>query len=207
MTLQEIISVPTAPTLDAPGDEIWDDDNRLCYSADGTVLLDAENFPSEVTVQEGCRIICDGVFAFQDYMAEDRKIGEEIPLDERNSFLEKIHLPSTLTHIGKAAFNECGFLESIRLPKNLLSIGEDAFCDCWNLEKVTIPAATRHIGARAFQGCINLYQVRMGRSVESIGEDAFDDCESLEAILVPSGTLDHFLSLLPKSLHEIIEEL
>ncbi len=206
MTLEEIIGVPTAPTLDAPGDEIWDDDNRLSYSADGAVLLDAENFPPEVTVREGCRIICDGVFAFQDYMAEDRKIGEEIPLDERNSFLEKIHLPSTLTHIGKAAFNECGFLESIRLPKGLLSIGDDAFCDCWNLEKVTIPAATRHIGARAFQGCINLFQVKLGRSVECIGEDAFDDCESLEVILVPSGTRERFLSLLPKNLHEIIEE-
>ncbi len=37
--------------------------------------------------------------------------------------------------------------------------------------------------------------------------DAFDDCESLETILVPAGTLDRFLTLLPKSLHEFIEEL
>ena len=66
--------------------------------------------------------------------------------------------------------------------------------------------ATRHIGARAFQGCINLFQVKLGRSVECIGEDAFDDCESLEAILVPAGTRERFLSLLPKNLHEIIEE-
>ena len=207
MTLDEIISVPTSPVLDTTGDEIWDDDNRLCYTADGSVLLDAENFPSEVTVREGCRIICDGVFAFQDYMAQDRRIGEEIPLDERNSFLEKIRLPASVTHIGKAAFCECGYLESIRLPKSLLFIGEDAFCDCWNLEKVTCPASLRVIGPRAFQGCINLYQIRLNKGLEAIGEDAFDDCESLEAILVPAGTLDRFLTLLPKSLHEFIEEL
>ena len=186
MTLEEILRVPTAASPEERADDVWDDENRCCYSADGEKLLD---------------------FAFQDYMAEDRKIGEEIPLDERDSFLEKIHLPASLTHIGNAAFNECGFLESIRLPKGLLSIGEEAFCDCWNLEKVTCPASLRVIGPRAFQGCINLYQIRLNKGLEAIGEDAFDDCESLEAILVPAGTLDRFLTLLPKSLHEFIEEL
>ena len=207
MTLEEIISVPTAPAPDELASDVWDDDNRLCYSADGTRLLDAENFPSEVTVQDGCRVLCDGVFSFQDYMAEDRKIGEEIPLEERDSFLEKVHLPATVTHIGRAAFCECGLLTSIKLPKSLLYIGEDAFSDCWNLEKVTLPASTRAIGARAFQGCINLYQIRLSKALEFIGEDAFDDCESLETILIPAGTLDKFLGLLPKSLHECIEEL
>ena len=207
MTLDQILRVPTAAAPEDRADDVWDDENRCAYPADGEKLLDAENFPPEVTVREGCRILCDGVFAFQDYMAEDRKLGEEIPLEERNSFLEKIHLPSTLTHIGKAAFNECGMLESIRLPKGLLSIGEEAFCDCWNLEKVTCPASLRVIGPRAFQGCINLYQIRLNKGLEAIGEDAFDDCESLETILIPEGTLDRFLALLPKQYHEIIEEL
>jgi len=207
MTLDQILGVPTAPLPEALGDDVWDDDNRCCYSADGTMLLDAENFPSTVTVREGCRILCDGVFAFQDYMAEDRKLGEEIPLDERDSFLEKIHLPSTLTHIGKAAFNECGLLTSIKLPKGLLSIGEEAFCDCWNLEKITCPASLVAIGPRAFQGCINLYQIRLGKALEYIGEDAFDDCESLETIFIPNGTLDRFLGLIPRQYHEFIEEI
>ena len=206
MTLQDILLVPTVPTAEELAADIWDDDNRLAYSADGSKLLDAENFPSTVTVREGCTILCDGVFSFQDYMAQDRKIGEEIPLDERNSFLDKIHLPSTLTHIGRGVFNECGFLESIRLPKGLLYIGEEAFCDCWNLERISIPASVRAIGPRAFQGCINLYQVRLGRSLEYIGEDVFDDCESLEAILIPSGTMDRFLALIPKPYHELLEE-
>jgi hypothetical protein len=205
MTLEDILGVPTVPSREDFERDVWDDDNRLCYSPDGKRLLDAENFPAEITVKEGCEIICDDVFAFQDYMAE-RNIGEEIPLEERSSFLEKIKLPASLTHIGKGAFAECGELLSIKLPAGLLSIGESAFVDCWQLEKITLPAGTRVIGARAFQGCINLYQIKLNKALEYIGEDAFDDCESLETILVPHGMLDRFLQLLPKELHELIEE-
>lgn len=206
MTLEEILGIPTAASEEELERDVWDDDNCLNYSADGKRLLDAENFPSEVTVKEGCEIICDQVFAFQDYMAE-RKIGEDIPLEERSSFLEKIKLPNSVTHIGAGAFAECGELVSIKLPTGLLSIGDSAFVDCWQLEKISLPASTRVIGPYAFQGCINLYQIRLNKALEAIGEDAFDDCESLETILVPAGMKAHFQKLLPKPFHKLIEEL
>ena len=57
MTLEEILRVPTAASPEERADDVWDDENRCCYSADGEKLLDAENFPSEVTVREGCRIL------------------------------------------------------------------------------------------------------------------------------------------------------
>ena len=205
MTLEQILSVPTAPSAALLEQDVWDDENCVNYSADGRFLLDAENFPSEVTVREGCEVLCDGVFAFQDYMAEQR-IGEEIPLEERSSYLEKIKLPESLTHIGRAAFAECGELLGIKLPAGLLSIGESAFVDCWQLEKLSLPAATRVIGAGAFQGCINLYQIRLNKALEAIGEDAFDDCESLERIIVPKGHTAHYKALLPKNLHKYLEE-
>ncbi len=207
MTLQQILSVPTAASEEELARDNWDDLNRLSYSADGTKVLDAENFPPEVEIREGCRIICDGVFAFRDYMADTPPAGKEIPLEERSSFLEHIKLPSTITHIGTEAFSECGELVSIKLPASLLYIGEAAFVDCWQLERITLPKGLRVIGPRAFQGCINLYQIKLGRDIEIIGDDAFDDCESLETILIPHGTLDKFLGLLPKNLHKYIEEL
>lgn len=206
MTLQEILAVPTAPTSEELDRDFWDDDNRVSYSADGKRLLDAENFPETITVKDGCEIICDDVFAFQDYMA-GRKIGEEIPLEERSSYLEKIKLPNSVTHIGDGAFAECGELISIKLPTGLLKIGQSAFIDCWQLEKISLPAATRYIGPQAFQGCINLYQVKLNKALEFIGEDAFDDCESLETILIPHGMLEHFMNLLPRQLHPLLEEL
>lgn len=207
MTLQQILSVPTAASEEELARDDWDDLNRLSYSADGTKVLDAENFPPEVEIREGCRIICDGVFAFRDYMADTPPAGKEIPLEERSSFLEHIKLPSTITHIGAEAFSECGDLETIKLPAALLFIGEAAFVDCWQLERITLPKGLRVIAPRAFQGCINLYQIKLGRDIEIIGDDAFDDCESLETILIPHGTLDKFLGLLPRNLHKYIEEL
>ena len=196
----------TAATPEELARDIWDSENCLSYSADGKRLLDAENFPGEVSVQEGCEVICDNVFAFQDYMA-GLKIGEEVPLEDRSSYLEKIHLPNTVTHIGANAFAECGELLTIKLPTSLVEIGESAFVDCWQLERVSMPAKLRTIGPRAFQGCINLYQVKLNKGLQEIGEDAFDDCESLETILIPHGTLYHFMSLLPKDLHNCLEEL
>ena len=205
MTLTQILEVPTVPTQEELDWDCWDGTNCLSYSADGTRLLDAENFPEEVTVAKGCKIICDDVFAFQDYMA-DVRLGEEIPLVERSSFLERIHLPDSVTHIGANAFAECGELVSIKLPRRLLFIGESAFVDCWQLEKITCPPGLRVIGPRAFQGCINLYQLRLNDKLELIGKDAFDDCESLELILIPSGMKDHFKALLPRRLHKYIKE-
>ena len=206
MTLEEILAVPTVASEEELARDVWDDDNRLCYSSDGSKVLDAENFPYEITVKDGCKIICDGVFAFRDYMA-GLKIGEEVPLEDRSTPMDRIKLPSSITHIGKEAFSECGEIVGIHLPASLLYIGDYAFVDCWQLEKISLPSGTRVIGPCAFQGCINLYQVRLNKALEAIGEDAFDDCESLETILVPRGMAGHFRKLLPKSLHKCIEEL
>ena len=205
MTVEEILAVSTAVPPQERESDVWDGENCVNYSADGRLLLEAENFPSEITVREGCEIICDEAFAFQDYMAE-RRIGEEIPLEERNSYLEKIHLPATVTHIGKGAFAECGELTSVKLPAGLLSIGPSAFLDCWQLEKITLPAQTRIIGPGAFQGCINLCRIKLGKAVEIIGDEAIDDCESLEAIVIPKGMKAHFKELLPRKLHKLLEE-
>lgn len=206
MTLEQILAVPTAPSKEELDRDLWDGDNCVSYSADGKRLLDAENFPSEVTVRDGCEVICDDVFAFQDYMA-GKRIGEEIPLEDRSSYLEKITLPNSITHIGAAAFCECGELMKIKLPTSLLYIGPSAFADCWQLEKISLPASTKIIGPAAFQGCVNLYQVKLNKALEVIGEEAFDDCESLETIIIPHGTLDRFMKLLPKELHPLLEEL
>ena len=206
MTLEQILAVPTAPSKEELDRDLWDGDNCVSYSADGKRLLDAENFPSEVTVREGCEVICDDVFAFQDYMA-GKRIGQEIPLEDRSSYLEKITLPNSITHIGAAAFCECGELMKIKLPTSLLYIGPSAFADCWQLEKISLPASTKIIGPAAFQGCVNLYQVKLNKALEVIGEEAFDDCESLETIIIPHGTLDRFMKLLPKELHPLLEEL
>ena len=202
MTLQDILEVPTAASTSALESDVWDDNNRCSYSADGTFLLDAETFPTEVRVQPGTKVICDGVFAFQDYMAMDCRLGSRIPLEERDSFLEKILLPDTLTHIGESAFQECGQMQKIRLPKGLLYIGPYAFCDCWQLERISIPSTVRYIGDGAFLGCINLYSLTLGQNLEYIGKDAFKDTD-LQGIKLPANNAERIKAMLPKKLQKI----
>jgi hypothetical protein len=181
------LSVGTAPSAKERQKDVWDDDNCCNYSADGRKLLDAFNFPGTVHVKEGTQIICDEAFAFQDYMDEDRRLGEHIPEDERISYLEKIFLPSTVTHIGAAAFRECGWMKSIRLPKSLRVIGEDAFFGCWQLRSISLPAATLVVGDGAFAECFELSKVRLNKGLKAIGAEAFYYCDSLTEIYLPSS--------------------
>ena len=203
--------------------DIWDDESSCNYSSDGTKLLDAENFPEIVKVRPGTRIICDGVFAFRDYMAE-RRIGEKIPQEERVSNLEKAFLPEGLTHIGNEAFLECGWMKGIRLPSSLqyigssafaccwelrslacpvslLAIGDDAFSNCVSLERVRLNKGLKALGAGAFFGCDSLSEIALPEGLEFIGDDVFGCCEALKRIFVPAVAMEKFRALLPPSLH------
>ena len=182
---KQLLTLNTAPSEKERKSDVWDDENCCNYSADGTKLLEAYNFPGTVHVKEGTQVICDEAFAFQDYMAENRRAGERVPEDERVSYLDKIFLPSSVTHIGAAAFRECGWMKSIRLPKSLRVIGEDAFFGCWQLRSIALPAATLVIGDGAFAECFELSKVRINKGLKAIGADSFYYCESLTEIYLP----------------------
>lgn len=186
----EITRLETRASAADLAEDVWDNDNCCCYSSDGERLLDAENYPGEVHVKDGTKVICDEVFAFHDYMAEDRRLGEVIPDDERVSLLDKVFLPASVTHIGRAAFRECGWMKSIKLPKDLLYIAEDAFQSCWELRSLTCPAGLVAIGEGAFEDCCSLGKVKLDKALKSIGDGAFYACESLEEIVLPPS-LEH----------------
>lgn len=227
---KEIYLLDTAPSLSDRENDEWDGDFNVNYSSDGKKLLDGENFPNEVTVREGVEIICDGVFAFEDYMAEDYKLSETVPEEERVSYLDKISLPNSITHIGKEAFRECGALKSIKLPTSLQVIGDSAFENCWSLRSIACPSSLQVIGDYAFGECFSLEKVRLNKdlkaigpyaffyceslveisipdSVEYIGEDAFKCCKSLKKIYVPKGTKEKFAQMIPGSLSKKIKEI
>ncbi len=187
--LLKILSISTSASQEDLATDDWDSDYNCSYSADGLKLLDAENFPDEVNVREGTRIICDNVFSFQPYMAEDRPIGSEIPEEERVSFLDKIHLPDSLEHIGEAAFKECGWVKRFGLPKSLLTVRDEAFYGCWELEQIGFPASLKSIGERAFFECFSLEKVRINKGLKLIGAEAFSFCESLKEITLPEGLI------------------
>lgn len=209
--------------------DVWDSEGNVNYSEDGRKLLDGENFLAEITVHEGVEVICDQAFAFQDYMAEDVRLGQSVPEEDRVSYLDKIHLPNSVRFIGKEAFRECGQITSIKFPTSLQVISDSAFENCWSLRSVACPSSLRVIGDYAFGECFSLEKVRLNKglkyigpyaffycesleevtipeSVEEIGEDAFRLCKSLKRINVPKGTKQKFAAMITGSMAKKIRE-
>ena len=61
-------------------------------------------------------------------------------------------IPSSVTTIGRGAFEKCRNLRSVIIPNSVTTIEEDAFAFCCYLERVTIPNSVKSIGECAFFG-------------------------------------------------------
>ncbi len=67
----------------------------------------------------------------------------------KDSKVEEVILPETLTKIDNTAFCDCTHLKKINLPKNLKSIGSMAFYNT-SLKEISFPENIDYIGRRAF---------------------------------------------------------
>lgn len=124
--------------------------------------------------------------------------------------LPEIHLPNSISSIGKYAFTNCEALATIEFPSELVTIDEGAFAQCYLLDDVILPPTITHINKRAFNlcaslqsldfpeglstisegvcyGCRALTHVSIPSSVAEIGANAFEDCRSLTEIVIPHG--------------------
>ncbi len=103
-----------------------------------------------------------------------------------NEDLTSIVLPSTLTSIGRGAFNYCYNLTGdIVIPATVKSIGYNAFYDCSSLNSVIVSEGVKSIGDSAFRGCTNLVKLEIPKSITSFGEDVFQSCPKITSIYVP----------------------
>ena len=84
--------------------------------------------------------------------------------DEAFSFLEnlqRVSISSTVTKIGKNAFQNCVSLKNVELYDGLRSIESNAFGVCESLKEITIPASVNNIGTNVFSKCINLEAINV----------------------------------------------
>lgn len=95
--------------------------------------------------------------------------------------LTSVTLPSTITSIGRSAFDACSKLSSINIPSSVTTIESKAFHWCTGLSVITIPSSVIYIGEYAFSDC-GLTSVTIPSSVTSIGGYAFQYCESLTSV-------------------------
>lgn len=95
----------------------------------------------------------------------------------------EFRVPSSVTTIGKYAFEECTFLKNIELPSTLTTIGDCAFVGC-KFTNIELPTSLSTIGEDAFFHCSSMMSFKIPASVTSIGNGATAYCESLQEILV-----------------------
>ena len=101
--------------------------------------------------------------------------------------IKTVILHDGVTSIGDWAFFRCSGLTSITIPDGVTSIGYDAFWECSGLTSVTIGNGVTSIGSRAFSGCSGLTSVTIPDSVTSISSSAFSGCSGLTSIVVEDG--------------------
>ena len=113
----------------------------------------------------------------------------------KNSNINNIVIPNTVTNIDTNAFEGCSNLQSVTLSTNLIAIGSSAFKGCGSLGSITIPSSVQYIDDEAFKNCSSLSSVTVNRRITSttnLGENAFDGCNNNLKIIVPTNRVAEY---------------
>ena len=124
----------------------------------------------------------------------------------KNSNIESVTLPSSVTVIEQQAFYGCNNLKSINLS-NVKSIGTEAFTNCPLLtdnidlssvnrvdnkglagtyfKTIDLPAC-ESVGDSAFESCI-AQEITLNKATD-LGDNAFKNCSNLETLYIPMAT-------------------
>ncbi|EJK70462.1 hypothetical protein THAOC_08179 [Thalassiosira oceanica] len=100
--------------------------------------------------------------------------------------LRSVTLPSTVTELGRRAFEGCTNLTEVRFSEGLRVIGDYAFASCTALRNVFLPRTATYLGRWAFHYCTNLTEVRLNEGLQAIDERAFASCRALRSVTIPS---------------------
>ena len=137
-----------------------------------------------ITLPEGFATI--GEYAFIECEALNQvELPTSLKYIERNAFekcgaLTQIDLPEGLKTIGNYAFKNSG-LESVTIPNSVTELPNASFMYCESLVSVTLPEGLTTIGNGLFNYCSALTHITIPASVTSL-DCAFYKCESLSQI-------------------------
>ncbi len=102
------------------------------------------------------------------------------------STITSITIPSTVTSIGKYAFQSNHQLETVSFVKGLKLIEDQAFVDCQALKSIKLPASVETIGAGAFFQCTSMTKADISKCLlEALPLSCFNKCSSLTELKLP----------------------
>ena len=103
----------------------------------------------------------------------------------KNTKLESVTLPSSITHISGAAFSQCENLTKViglRDTKvNYIGIGAFHSCEKLDMDYNDFPSTIKNIEASAFQSCSKLRSIDVS-NLSVLGECAFKNCTNLSSM-------------------------
>lgn len=101
--------------------------------------------------------------------------------------LQSIIIPSTVTHIGAAAFANRLSLKEANLPEGLEYLGKEAYYNCESLASIELPVAIDTLREGTFNSCRTLAEVKFNEGLKVIEEYAFDFCKKIECLNLPNS--------------------
>ena len=122
-------------------------------------------------------VISEGVTNVGDYFLQGY---------EYRGNIKEISLSSTITKIGRYAFQNCYNVQGVMLPSGLEEVGDYSFNNCGSLTEINVPDSVKSIGKGCFQSCSKLSTAILPDTLIEIPEYAFSECNSLTEIILPS---------------------
>jgi len=147
-----------------------------------------------LTFEEGSQITSLGKAAFKNNPIQGvlelpdmlESIGDQA---FRNTRIEEVIFPDSLTDIGAGAFQDCRYLISADLSNTKLTeIIYQTFANCHSLEAVTFPKNLAEIHMSTFFHCCCLQVIDLSKtSITRIGKSAFYKCTNLTDVKFPES--------------------
>lgn len=147
------------------------EDNTICIDAYDTAYLGEDKsvvIPEQI---DGYPVTEIGEFAFY------------------NEEVQSVVFPSTLTKIGKQAFDLSTLKEFSFAGDQTVEVGESAFA-ATDMEEIVVPKNIKNIPKGCFSQSAYAKSIVIEEGVETVGEFGFSTCQNVVSIKIPSTVTD-----------------
>lgn len=104
----------------------------------------------------------------------------------KNTALQQVSIPATVTTIGDWAFARSG-LTSLTIPDTVTTIGYGIAQECRSLVTAYVGNGVAVLPYRTFEQCTGLTTVTLGSNIKEFGTRIFFNCTALTSVNLPEG--------------------
>ena len=182
----------------------YSSDNGILFNKEKTTLIqypialspDKYSIPNNVTSIGDCSFMYSNLTTIE-IPSSVTSIGREA--FEVCKKLTTINIPNSVTSIGDYTFSECTSLTTIEIPDSITSIGDEVFAFCTSLTTIEIPNSVTSIGDYTFSECYNLAEIKIYNNIVFIDDFVFELCTNLKSVYCYKGSTADNRDLYPNS--------